>query len=165
MILNQHQTDNLRLNNNNINNMNLLNTMTEKQNILSDLIYTFFEKAHTNRRHNKNTILNLASLINQVCKSQIDKGIDFNEEEILDEFHENGFIILEPKDKNMLFGKTNKGLFQSSSGNHINVKSQNISDLVSALRKGFPLKSNPDTILRINQTKESLKQFAERNTI
>jgi hypothetical protein len=137
--------------------------MTEKQNILSDLIQTFFEKAKTNRRHNKNTILKICDLINQVCKSQIERGIDFNEEEILDGFYENGFIILEPKDKNILTGKTNKGLVEFSNGNHINVKSQNISDLVSGLRKGFPLKSSSDTILRISKTKESLKQFAERN--
>lgn len=137
--------------------------MTEKQNILSDLIQTFFKKAKTNRRHNKNTILNLTDLINQLYKSHIDKGIDFNEEEILDGFYENGFTILEPKDKNILTGKTNKGLVEFSKGNHINIESQNISDLVSALRKGFPLKSNSDTILRISKTKESLKQFAERN--
>ena len=137
--------------------------MTEKQNILSDIIQTFFEKAKTNRRHDKNTILNLTDLINQVCKSHIAKAIDFNEEEILDGFYENGFIILEPKNKNILTGKTNKGLVEFSSGNHINVKSQNISDLISGLRKGFPLKSSSDTILRITKTKESLKQFAERN--
>ena len=137
--------------------------MTEKQNILSDLIPTFFEKAETNRRHNKNTILNLTDLINKLCKSHINKGINFNEEEVLNGFYENGFTILEPKDKNILTGRTNKGLVEFSKGNHINIKSQNISDLVSGLRKGFPFKSNSDTILRINKTKESLKQFAERN--
>lgn len=137
--------------------------MTEKQNILSDLIQTFFKKAKTNRRHNKNTILNLTDLINQFCKSHIDKGINFNEEEILNGFYVNGFTILEPKDKNILTEKTNKGVVEFSKGNHINIESQNISDLVSGLRKGFPIKSNSDTILRINKTKESLKQFVERN--
>ena len=140
-----------------------MNIMTEKQNVLSELIQTFFEKAKTNRRHNKNSILNLTVLINQVCKSYIEKEIDFNEEEILNGFYINGFITLEPKDKNILTEKTNKGLVKFSNGNHINVKSQNISDLVSGLRKGFPLKSSSETILRINKTKESLKQFAERN--
>lgn len=137
--------------------------MTEKQNILSDFIESFFEKSKTNIRHDKNTILNLTNLINQACKLHIDKSIDFNEKEVLDGFDENGFIILEPKDKNIITGKTKKGVFRFSNENHVNVKSQNISDLVSGLRKGIPIKSNSDTILRINKTKESLKQFAERS--
>jgi lipopolysaccharide export LptBFGC system permease protein LptF len=137
--------------------------MTEKQIILSDFIQTFFEKAKTNRRHNKNTILNLTDISNRVFNLYIGKGITYNEEEILDGFYENGFMILEPKDKNMLTGRTNKGIVKFSSGNHINIKSQNVSDLVSGLRKGYPLKSSSDTILRINKIKESLKQFAERN--
>lgn len=137
--------------------------MIDKQNILSDFIQTFFEKSKTKRRHNKNRILNLTDIINQGIKSNIDAEINYTEEEVLDGFYENGFMILEPKDKNIRIGKTNKGIVEFSSGTHINVKSQNVSDLVSSLRKGFPLKSSAETILRINKTKESLKQFKVRN--
>lgn len=70
---------------------------------------------------------------------------------------------MEPKDKNILAERTNKGIVEFFSGNHINVKSQNVSDLVYSLGKGFPLKSSTETILRINKTKESLKQFTARN--
>lgn len=136
--------------------------MTEKQNILSDFIQTFFEKAKTKRKHNKNTIPYLCNIINQACKSHIDKSISFSEE-ILDGFYHNGFIFLETKDKNILTGLTKKGIVEYFKGNHINVKSQNISDLVSGLRKGYPLKSNPETILRISVTKKSLKEFSKRN--
>ena len=58
--------------------------MIEKERVLSDFIQTFFEKAKTNRRHKKNTTLNLTDLTNQVCKSHIHEGIVFNEEEITD---------------------------------------------------------------------------------
>ncbi|WP_274476142.1 hypothetical protein [Mangrovimonas aestuarii] len=136
--------------------------MTNKQDILLDFIQTFFEKAKTNRRHNKNTILNLTEIINRACKLHLHETFDFKEEEILDGFYENGFSILEPTNRNVNTGRTNKGIVKFSTGNHINVNSQNISDLVSSLRKGFPLKSNPDTILRINKLKESLKLFANK---
>ncbi|MGV8815655.1 MAG: hypothetical protein ACOH2D_16255 [Gelidibacter sp.] len=136
--------------------------MTEKHIILSDLIQTFFEKAKTNRMYSKNTMLNLTEIINQVCQLHIDKAFVYTEEEILDGFYDNGFTILEPKDKNILTGIADKGVVKFSGGNHINVNSQNISDLVSSLRKGLPLKSNSDTILRINRTKESLKQFTNK---
>jgi hypothetical protein len=135
--------------------------MNERHNILSIFIQTFFKKAKTNRRHSKNAILNLTELINRACKLHLDKTFDFTEDEISDGFYENGFIILEPINKNALVGRTNKGVVEFSSSNHINVNSQNISDLVSSLRKGFPLKSNTDTVLRINKFKESLKHFAD----
>lgn len=134
--------------------------MTERQEILSDFIKRIFKKAKTNRRHNKNSIANLTDLTNKAFELYLGKKYGFTEEEVLEGFDNNNFTILEAKDKNSIMGDTVKGKIVFSSGYYVNVNSQNISDLASSLRKGFPLKSNDDTILRINNTKTLLKQFS-----
>lgn len=133
--------------------------MTEREKALEEFIFRFFEIAKTKRRHEKNTVMHLRWVINMAFNSIFNDGYKFTEDEISDAFYNKGFSILEPIDKSILKGKTKNGLIEWSNGNHLNVKSQGVSDLISSLRKGFPLKSKPDTIVRINNKKLLLQQF------
>ncbi len=139
--------------------------MELREKILFDFIKRFFCVAKTKRRHDKNSVRYLIKLINRIFDFYCQEKYEFTEDEILEAFYNNGFLILDAIDEGVLHAKTVKGKVVFFSNKHVNVSTKELSDLFSSTRKGFPEKSNPDTMVRISKVKTALEKFMKEHQL
>lgn len=136
-----------------------VNYVIMKIKFLDLFIEQFFLKAKTKRRSSKNESNVIIETINNICRVHFGSDLQFSDDEVLESFWDNDFLILNQVDENQSKSLTRKGLLVKVEDTYLNVVVRKNQDLILANLKTYPNNWNPETIERIDDLKCDLKKF------
>lgn len=135
--------------------------MNNKVQFLSRFISEFLEKG-VKRKSFQTVIGGIEFQINKISRNKFDKKLVFSEEEIIDAFISNDYIVMNNFGREMDWEKYKNGTLLPESY-FINVKSAQLKRLVSTNVKVPKDNWKPETVLEVENLKVSLSEFWESN--